>query len=227
MHRDENTPQSASPAPLRILVVDDHPAFRAGIVKLVSDDARFKVVGETCSGQEAIQLTVELEADVVLLDVSLPDLNGVEVARRIVTATPRAKVLALSVHEDTSYVQALMDAGAVGYVCKSSACEQLMLAIRVVARGGKHIDPHVERSRSKGRSSATSSLISREMLSEREAQVLRLMAIGRPVKDIARTLQLSPRTLETYKARGMSKLSLRTRADLMRFALRSGWLQDS
>jgi DNA-binding NarL/FixJ family response regulator len=226
MKREENTVQSVT-TPLRILVVDDHPAFRAGVVKLVSDDDRLKVVGETSSGQQAIRLTAELDADVVLLDVSLPDLNGVEVARRIVVATPKAKVLALSMHEDSAYMQALMDAGAVGYVCKRSACEQLRLAIRVVAAGGKHIDPHVARAPASGHSPATSSLFSPVILSEREAQVLRLVATGHPAKDIANQLQLSARTLETYKARGMNKLSLRTRADLVRFAVRNGWLHDS
>lgn len=212
---------------LRILVVDDHPAFRAGVVKLLSDEEHLEVVGETSSGRDAIQLTAQLSPNLVLLDVALPDLSGAEVARRIVAALPKVKVLALSLHEDVSSVRALLDAGAAGYVCKRSAGEQLLQAVEVIAAGGTHVDPVVARSIAREQPSAARRACSPAKLSEREAEVLRLVASGHTAKEIASTLRLSPRTLETYKARGMSKLSLRTRADLIQFAIRGGWLRDS
>lgn len=212
---------------LRILVVDDHPAFRAGVVKLLSDEEHLEVVGETSSGRDAIQLAAQLNPDFVLLDVSLPDLSGAEVARRIVAALPKVKVLALSLHEDGSSVRALLDAGAAGYVCKRSAGEQLLRALEVIAAGGTHVDAVVSRTMAGQHPDGAQRPCSPVKLSEREAEVLRLIASGHTAKEIASTLQLSPRTLETYKARGMSKLSLRTRADLMQFAIRGGWLRDS
>lgn len=181
-------------------------------------------MGEASSGGEAIQLAAQLCPDLVLLDVTLPDLSGAEVARRIATATPATKVVAISLHEDAGHVQALTDAGAVGFVSKRSAPEQLLLAIEAAGAGRTHLDPLVSPKPSNRQGSG---IFQTAKLSEREAEVLRLVASGHTAKEIASTLQLSQRTLETYKARGMSKLSLRTRADLLRFAVRGGWLQDT
>jgi DNA-binding NarL/FixJ family response regulator len=140
---------------------------------------------------------------------------------------PTARVLALSAHEDLSFAKLLLSAGAVGYALKRSACDELVRAVRIVAKGGTYIDPslagHLIGS---GQRRISPTGVPTASLSEREAEVIRLIAHGHTSREMAQALGLSPRTLETYKARAMSKLNLRTRAELIRYALRSGWLRS-
>jgi len=159
------------------------------------------------------------------MDVSLPQLGGTEATKRILAADPSLRVLALSAHEEAAFARVLLDAGAAGYALKRSACDELVRAIHIVAAGGTYVDPSLagalvgigQRRHSAGGGMPAVSL------SEREAEVIRLIAEGHTSKEMAQTLGLSPRTLETYKARAMSKLNLRTRAELIRYALRSGF----
>jgi DNA-binding NarL/FixJ family response regulator len=154
-------------------------------------------------------------------------LGGAEATKRILAADPSLRVLALSAHEEAAFARVLLDAGAAGYALKRSACDELVRAIHIVASGGTYVDPSLagalvgigQRRHSPGSVPTVS-------LSEREAEVIRLIAEGHTSKEMAQALGLSPRTLETYKARAMSKLNLRTRAELIRYALRSGWLRD-
>jgi len=162
----------------------------------------------------------------VLMDVSMPGMSGSEAARQIKHAQPELPILALSVHEEVSLVRQLLDAGVDGYALKRSACDELVRAVRTVAGGGAYVDPALSGQllRSTQRWSPAAKL-PLATLSEREMEVVRLLAQGITMKEIAQQLSLSPRTLETYRARAMEKLALKTRADLVRYAFRSGWLE--
>jgi DNA-binding NarL/FixJ family response regulator len=209
------------------LLVDDHPLLRAGEKVLLEAEPDLTVVGEADDGVTAVKLARELQPDVIVMDVSLPELGGADATRQILAETPTLRVLVLSAHEEVSFARSLMSAGAAGYVLKRSAGEDLVRAVRMVVEGGTYVDPSLAgalvgaalpRTGPSGSPAAS--------LSEREAEVIRLIARGHTAKEMAEALGISPRTLETYKARAMSKLSIRTRAELIRYALRSGWLRD-
>jgi DNA-binding NarL/FixJ family response regulator len=215
---------------LRIILVDDHPIMRAGVKALLNAEPGVAVVAEADNGQTAVELAQELRPDLVLMDVSLPQLNGAEATRQILAAQPSLKVLALSAHEDAAFARLMLEAGALGYVLKRSASDELVRGIRVVAAGNTYIDPVLSKelfdgSRVSRRRSPRGVPIA--SLSDREAEVVRLTAQGHTCKEMAQSLGLSPRTLETYKARAMGKLRLTSRADLVRYALRCGWLRES
>lgn len=211
----------------RLLLVDDHPVMRAGIKTLLAAESDFSVVAEADTGLKAIELARDIPVDVIIMDVSLPQLGGGDATKQILEANPAQRVLVLSAHEEVAFARLLLSFGAAGYALKRSACDELVRAVRIVASGGTYVDPAL-----------TSMLISRGTrksgpkglpgvnLSDREVEVIRLIARGHTSKEMAETLGISPRTLETYKARAMSKLNLRTRADLIRYASRSGWLRD-
>lgn len=211
---------------IRVLLVDDHPVLRAGVRALLLAEPDLTVVGEAGDGHVATALFGQVKPDVVLMDVSLPGLGGAEATKQIVAESPRARVLALSAHEEASYARLLLDAGASGYALKRSACEELPRAVRIVAAGGTYIDPSIAGSLVATQHIPSAGSMPTESLSEREVEVIRLVAQGHTSKEMANNLGLSPRTLETYKARAMSKLNLRSRADLIRYAMRSGWLRE-
>jgi len=212
---------------LRIVLADDHAIVRAGLKAVIGGHPDMEVVGEAANGMAAVERTSELHPDVVVMDVSMPDVNGVEATREIRRRWPGVRVLALTVHEDRSYLRDLTEAGASGYVLKRSAAEDLVHALRVVAKGDMYLDPAVTAvllgRLSRPRGTADSSVD----LSEREAEVLLLIAQGLSNKEIAARLRISVKTVETYKARSMEKLGLSGRADIVRFALQKGWLHDS
>jgi DNA-binding NarL/FixJ family response regulator len=227
MRSNEAVQREVTPMPIRVMLVDDHPVLRSGVKTLLGAEEDLRIIGEAEDGSTAVRLALELEPDVVIMDVSLPQLGGAEATQQILAAAPHLRVLALSAHEEATFARMLLDAGAAGYALKRSACDELVRAIRIVAAGGTYVDPAVagplvaaQRRHSPGTVPAVS-------LSEREVEVIRLVAQGHTSKEMANNLGLSPRTLETYKARAMSKLNLRTRADLIRYALRSGWLRDA
>jgi len=213
---------------VRILLVDDHPVMRAGVRALLEPEPDLVLAAEADDGFAALRLAAEANFDVAIMDVSLPELGGAKATRQLRERAPNCRVLALSAHEELSFVRLMLDAGAAGYALKRSACDELVRAVRVVARGGSYLDPMLAvqvMPTSIGRHNLPR--VSVTSLSEREAEVIRMIAHGYTAKEMAAQLQLSPRTLETYKARAMSKLNLRSRADLIRYALRSGWLRDS
>jgi DNA-binding NarL/FixJ family response regulator len=218
----------ASDDRIRLLLVDDHPVMRAGLRLLLGLEKELLVVGEASNGVQAIRLAREMRPAVVIMDVSLPELGGAEATKQITSEFPETRVLILSAHEEASFARLLLGAGASGYALKRSAAEELVGAVRLVAGGGVYVDPalaaELENRGSRRRSSPDGMPV--VSLSERESEVIRLIARGHTSKEMAETLGISARTLETYKARAMSKLSLRTRADLIRFAERSGWLRD-
>lgn len=208
---------SNSTAKIRVILVEDHPILRAGVATLLRDQSDLELIGEAGNGLDGVQLAQRLQPDVVIMDVSLPELGGAEATRQIKAARPVQRILALSAHEDAAFVRNMLDAGAAGYALKRSACDELVRAVRIVSAGGSYLDPSLPLpDASPGVS-----------LSEREAEVIRLNAQGFTSKEIAETLKLSPRTLETYKYRAMAKLNLGSRAELIRYAARCGWLRDS
>lgn len=212
----------------RVALADDHPVVLAGIKALLQSAPEIELVGEATSGAAALKLITEAAPDVGVIDISMPDLNGVDLARRLGEACPRVKLLALTVHEDRAYVQQLLQAGARGYLLKRSAAEDLIRAIRAVAAGGVYLDPAVAdkalpASNARGTGSAGAGTLE---LSPREADVLRLTAQGFSNKEIAAQLDVSVKTVETYKARGAEKLGLGTRADIVRYGASQGWLDD-
>jgi DNA-binding NarL/FixJ family response regulator len=223
----ENVGAFAGPR-VRVLLVDDHPVIRAGVRALLESEPDLCVVAEAGDGDAAARLARDVAFDVALFDVSLPGTGGAELTKQVLAAKPDVRVLALSAHEDISFVRMLLDAGALGYVLKRSACDELVLAIRIVARGGTYLDPSLagQLVGSNARRTSPAGGLPAVSLSEREAEVIRLIAHGHTAKEMAASLGLSPRTLETYKARAMSKLNLRSRADLIRYAMRAGWLKD-
>jgi DNA-binding NarL/FixJ family response regulator len=212
-------------AKLRVFVADDHPLVRSGLRSHIAAQPDMEVVGEAADGMAAVLGVLQVRPDVAVLDVSMPVLGGAEATGRILRECPTVRVLALSGHEEKGYVHQMLSAGAAGYLTKRAAAEELVRAIRVVADGGTFLDPAIAgplvaglMAGSHGGSAAA------EVLSEREDEVLRRIARGDPVKQIATALDLGSRTVETYKARAMDKLGLKTRADVVRYAVGQGWL---
>ena len=216
-------------AVLRIVLADDHPIVREGLKQLVNAQPDMRVVGEAEDGEAACRAAKELSPDVVVIDLSMPVLGGAEAAERIRGDCPGVKVLALTVHEERSYVNQLLRAGASGYVLKRAAAAELVRAVRTVAAGGTYIDPALAGSIVEGYLDAqhTAEHSAHGALSEREREVLVRIARGYSNKEIAAELSLSVKTVETYKGRVAEKLGLRTRVDIVRYAARQGWLEDS
>lgn len=213
--------------PITVLLADDHGILRAGLRALLGNEPDIEVVGEAADGEEAVAQTAALDPDVVVLDIAMPHLDGLEATRRIRDRGLRAKILILTVHAEERYLLPVLRAGGAGYVLKSGADTDLLDAIRTVARGDAFLYPGATRlllseylgkeGDARDRSKA---------LSERERQVLALTAEGYSAQEIGERLILSPKTVETYRERAMQKLGLRRRADIVHYALRSGLLQS-
>ncbi len=214
-------------AELRVFIADDHAIVREGLEALVGAQPGMRVVGEAGDGREAYRAILELQPDVVVMDISMPDWSGAQATGRLRRMCPDLRVVALTVHEDESYLRGLLEAGASGYVLKRSAAEDLVHAIRTVASGGTYIDPNLA-----GRlvnvyidSRRDHQTPERGELTGREAEVVRLIALGHSNKEIAARLEISVKTVETHKARSLERLGLQSRADLVQYALQQGWLQ--
>ena len=212
---------------VRIVLVEDHKVMREGLRMVLDREASMEVVGEADDGLEAIKLVQELRPDVVVMDVSMPGLNGLKATEALKKALPSTKVLILTRHADVSYVQRLLRAGANGYVLKQSVAEELVRAIRRVAAGQKYLDPAITDEAlgiTVGRGKATTAGSS---LSPREDDVLRFVALGFLTKEIAARLGISIKTVETHKANAMIKIGLKNRIDIVRYAMLQGWLHEN
>lgn len=212
--------------PIRILIADDHGVLRAGLRALLDTEPDLQVVGEAADGQEALHLAEELCPDVVLLDISMPGPNGVEVVRRLNETLPDARVLILTVHEDENLLRATLRSGAAGYIGKRAVESELINAIRAVWRGDVYVHPSMTHALLKDISPApvpTQDLA--EPLTSREIDVLRLIAQGYTNRQTAEALYIGVRTVETHRANLMAKLGLRGRVALVRYAREHGLLE--
>ncbi len=208
---------------LKILLVDDHAVVRAGLKALISAEAGLQVIGEAADGEQALVVAPKVKPDIIVLDVSMPKLAGAEAARRLKRLCPEARIIALSVHEDRSYLRELLEAGATGYALKRSAPDELIRAIRAVAAGGIYVDPSVAGEVVRSFVQPTTRSGFSTALSEREAEVLRLIAEGHSTRAIAARFDISTKSVETYKSRAVEKLGLKSRVDIIQHAKQSGW----
>ncbi len=205
---------------IRILLADDHALVRQGFRMILAAQPDMEIVGEAGNGREAVELAEKLQPDIVIMDVTMPELNGIEATRRITTAAPRARVLALSMHKDSVYVREILRSGARGYLLKDSGDADLIGAVRSVAKGEGYLSPAVSDAvLTDYRRHVTDPL---DLLTSREREVLQMIAEGKTNKEIATTLNLSVYTVEAHRGRVMEKLNLHSTGELVRFALRSG-----
>ncbi len=210
---------------MKVLIVDDHTLVRDGIRALLALIADIKVVGEAANGREALEKVKKLDPDVVLMDLAMPIMSGLEATRRIRKRFPRTKVLALTQYEDREYIVPTIEAGARGFVSKTAAFSELASAIQAVYRGGSFLSPMaaaavVEECQQKVAIEGEKD--SYQHLTDREREMLKLVAEGYTAKEIADMLVISLRTVETHKTNLMKKLNIRNKADLIRFAIRRG-----
>jgi DNA-binding NarL/FixJ family response regulator len=215
--------------PLRVFLADDHPVVLDGIRALVMADPALELVGEARDGRTALRRAIDLRPDVTVLDLSMPGLNGIEVARQLLAACPETRVLILTVQEDGAYLRQLLELGISGYVLKRSTTEELRRAIHAVAAGGIYLDSAIA-GRAFGHSphhvQPSAEAVAAADLSTREIAVLKLTAIGHSNKMIAERLQIGVKSVDTYKARAMTKLGFQTRVEVVRYAAGKGWLND-
>jgi two-component system response regulator NreC len=207
----------------RILLADDHSVVRSGFRLILNQQPDLEVVGEAGSGTEAVRQTLSLRPDVVIMDVGMPDINGVEATRRIIERCPDCKVLILSMHCDSVYVRETLRAGAKGYLLKDSIDEDLVNAVRSVARGEGFLSPAVSKTVLDDYQQHMADPL--DLLTAREREILQLLAEGLTAKDIAGRLKLSVYTVDAHRGRIMKKLDAHTGGDLIRFAMRKGLIQ--
>jgi DNA-binding NarL/FixJ family response regulator len=211
---------------IRVVIADDHALLREGIRALLKVSEDIEVVGEAADGREAIVKCAELDPDVILMDIAMPGLGGLEAALEIRNASPRTKVLVLTQYDDREYVARFLKAGAAGYVLKKAAGAELAAAIRSVCRGGLVLDPEIARGAlSESASTADAGAPLYESLTDREKQVLKLVAEGHSNKEVAELLQIGVKTAMSHREHVMEKLNLKGRTELIRFALKQGILR--
>ncbi len=219
--------------PIRILLADDHAVLRAGLKSLLNAEPDMQVVGEAEDGLSCLRQVLLLRPDVILLDINMPRANGLETLKTVREQAPESRVLVLTMHDDLGYLRQVLAYGGAGYVLKQAASEELLSAIRAVHRGGVYLHPSHAQALLQDPSAQAQPAPARSeqeerysTLSEREAQIFKLVALGHRNSEIAEMLHLSVKTVETYKARLMQKLGLRSRAALVRYALELGLLDQ-
>lgn len=208
---------------IKLLVVDDHRIMREGLISMLRSEPEMEIVGEAANGREAILLAQRLRPRVVIMDISMPDMNGMEAARRITTDSDSVKVIALSMYADRRFVIGMTQAGATGYLLKECAMEELLCAIRAVARGQAYFCPAVanlmiEEVLEKDRARESRS----RLLSSREREVLQLLAEGMSTREIALHLDMSVKTAESHRRQIMEKTGVRSVAALTKYAIKEG-----
>jgi DNA-binding NarL/FixJ family response regulator len=211
----------------RIVLADDHPIVLTGLRNLIESESDFAVVGEATSGPEALKVIRDTKPDIAIVDISMPGMGGLVLTRRLSEEAQEIKVLMLTLHEDRAYLRQALDAGARGYVVKRSAAANLVSAVRSVLAGGIYIDPAIV-NRVLSRSSANNHASVPEIrdLTDRETEVLKLSSRGLTNKEISHRIGVGVKSVETFKSRGLAKLEIQSRADLLRYASQVGWLED-
>ena len=210
---------------IRAVVVDDHAVVRSGITLLLDREQDIEVVGDAGNARDAVFHARALKPDVILLDVVMPGESGIDVLPRLLKESPESKVLVLSMQDDPSYVREAFAAGGSGYVLKEAADEEVVAAVREIANGGRYVHPALG-ARMVAAEAEARAAAEADPLSEREREVLRLLALGHTNQEIAKMLYISVRTAETHRAHIMQKLRLSTRAELVRYALSQGLLEE-
>jgi two-component system invasion response regulator UvrY len=206
---------------IRVLLADDHIIVRGGLRRILEESGDMEVVAEAAEGREALQQIHQTKPDVAVVDISMPGLDGLEVISQARHYYPKLPILILTMHEEEQYVVRAIAAGANGYITKRSAPEQLVKAIRKVYAGGRYLSDTAAESLAQHMAGGKRHQSSLDMLSNREIQVLRHLALGRTVKEIAAAYNLSPNTVHTYRLRLLKKLNLRNNSELSRFAIQN------
>ena len=213
---------------IRLLLVDDHAVIRTGLRMLLGSETDVEIIGEAGTGHEALEAVRKLDPDVVLMDIGLPDISGIEATRSIRAAHPRTAVVALTIHEDEEYFFKMLDAGALGYVPKRAAPEELLTAIRAAAKGEVYLFPSLAKLMVRdylSQNRQSNGQLSLNGLTDREQQVLQALAEGKSNEEIAEALVISPKTVARHRENLMRKLNLHSRAELVRYAIRKGIIQ--
>ena len=215
---------------LRILIAEDHATVREGLKLIIEAQSDMEVCGETGDGRSAIELALELTPDIVLMDISMPELNGLLAAAKLKRVAPDIKIITLTRHTDTAYLNELLQAGVSGYVLKQSAPAELVRAVRAVADGGNYLDPAItgkifnsfteKRGKLRGDTGG-------EKLTGRESEILRLIALGYSNHEIAEKFEISVKTVEAHKANSLKKLNMRTRKEIISYAILQGWMHEN
>jgi DNA-binding NarL/FixJ family response regulator len=216
---------------LRIVLADDHAIVRQGLRLLIDSQPEMRVVGEAADGEDVLAQTRALKPDIVVMDISMPGMNGLLATRALKQAQPEVAIIVLTRHDEDTYLEELLRAGASGYVLKQSAPPALLQAIRAIAAGGIYLDPRVTERVADGLLAGRPIDSGRNLratpISERESQVLRLVAVGHSNKEIADQLKISVKTVELHKTNAMRKLGLAGRVDVIRYGVLQGWLHDT
>jgi len=214
---------------LRILLAEDHKTVREGIKLLVNAQPDMEVIGEADDGEAAIAAVQNLQPDLIIMDISMPHVNGLKATQRLRALKSDVKILTLSRHTDDGYLQQLLAAGANGYVLKQSAPNHLVTAIREIVEGNAYLDPALTKKvigGIAGRSTTTRGE-NKQPLTDRESEVLRLISLGYSNKEIGASLDLSVKTIEAHKSNAMRKLGISGRIDIVRYAILQGWMEDN
>ncbi len=215
---------------IRVVIAEDHKTVSEGLKMIIEAENNMEVVGVANDGRSAVQLAQQLQPDVVVMDISMPELNGFRASAELKTVAPAIKILILTRHTDKSYLQELLQTGVSGYVLKQSDPEELIRAIRVVKDGGYYLDPAITNNVIGlfiGKKNKQRGEVIGEPLSNRESQVLRLIARGYSNKEIAAKLQSNVKTIETQKANALQKLNIRGRDEIVSYAILQGWFQEN
>ena len=218
-----------TPTPLRILIADDHAIVRQGLKLLIDSQPDMKVIAEAATGEAAVEKATSVKPDVVIMDVSMPGLNGLMATRLLKKRQPETTIVALTRHEDKAYLEELLRAGASAYVLKQSPPTEFLRAVRAVAAGGIYLDPSMTAQVADGLLAAKSRMegAAATKITERESEVLRLVAVGHSNVEIAEKLEISVKTVEVHKTNAMRKLGLNGRVDVIRYGVLQGWLYDT
>lgn len=210
-----------------LYIVDDHPVFRAGLKTILMNETDFTIIGEAHSGEQALQEFKELNPDIIIMDISMPGKDGIEITKEIRKENQKVKVLLLTMHSDEAFLKEGLEAGAQGYVLKRAVDTELITAIRMVLNDEHYIYPTLVPKLYKSKSEATEKLITEgPQLSQRETEVLQLIVLGYTFKEIGEELFISPKTVETYKARITEKLGVTKRSALVKYAIKNHLILD-